>query len=454
MPNIDTLVVDLSQRFSTLASTPNGRRLYRMQGSRPLRLDTQPVNEIGCRKAKQKAAGKQVVYYTSGSGELMKKQLFALAVSAAFAAPVFAQSSVTLYGVIDEGLNYTNNAQDHSAYQMQSGYAQGSRWGLKGTEDLGGGLKALFTLENGFDVNNGKLGQGGRMFGRQAFVGLSNDRYGTVTLGRQYDSLVDYLAQTTANGNWGGYLLSHPYDNDNTDNSFRVNNAVKYTSPEFAGFQFGGTYSFSNDTNFANNRQYSVGAQYANGGLLVAAAYLQGNNPGANAGGAIATNDANFLSERLRIFGGGVNYTFGSATLGFVYTNTTVTNPSAANTSVYVGAITPPNGGSLSALKYQNFEVNGKYQFTPAFFVGAQYVYTTSTFDSSTGNAKPKYHTAGVMADYNLSKRTDFYVQAAYQKVAGDRTGTVLDNAYIPGAADVSSTRSQFAFRAAIRHKF
>ena len=384
----------------------------------------------------------------------MKKQIFAFAALTAFAVPVFAQSSATLYGVIDEGLNYTNNAAGHSAYQMQSGYAQGSRFGLKGAEDLGGGLKAIFTLENGFDLNSGKLGQGSRMFGRQAFVGLSDDKYGTITFGRQYDSLVDYLAQTTANGNWGGYLLSHPYDNDNTDNSFRVNNTVKYASPDFSGFQFGGTYSLSNDTNFANNRQYSVGAQYTLGGLLVAASYLQANNPGLTSGGAIATNDANFLSERLRIFGGGVNYTFGSTTLGFVYTNSTVTNPAATDTSVYVGSITPPNGGTLSALKYQNFEVNAKYQFTPAFFVGGQYVYTTSSFESSTGTPKPKYHTLGLMADYNISKRTDFYAQVAYQHVAGDETGTVLDNAYIPGAADVSSTRNQVAVRLAMRHKF
>ncbi len=239
----------------------------------------------------------------------MKKNMIALAVTAAFALPVFAQTSITLYGVIDEGINYTSNAGDKSAYQLESGYAQGSRWGLKGSEDLGSGLKAIFDLENGFDASTGAFGQGGRMFGRQAFVGLTAANYGTVTLGRQYDSVVDYLAQATANGNWGGYLLSHPYDNDNTDNSFRVNNTIKYASPDFAGLQFGGTYSFSNDTNFANNRQYSLGGQYTSGGLLVTGAYLQADNPGLTTSGSIATDDANFISERLRIFGGGVNYT-------------------------------------------------------------------------------------------------------------------------------------------------
>ncbi len=74
---------------------------------------------------------------------------------------------------------------------MSSGNLQGSRWGLRGTEDLGGGLKAIFVLENGFNVFNGTLGQGGDELGRQAYVGLPTTQFGTVTLGRQYDSVVD-----------------------------------------------------------------------------------------------------------------------------------------------------------------------------------------------------------------------------------------------------------------------
>lgn len=245
------------------------------------------------------------------------RSLIAASILSACTVSAMAQSSVTLYGVIDEGFDFTNNVRGSKAYELESGYVQGSRWGLKGAEDLGGGLLAVFQLENGFNINNGRLGQGGLMFGRQAYVGVASDKYGTVTLGRQYDSLVDFLAQTTANGNWAGALFAHPYDNDNTDNTFRVNNTAKYTSPTFAGFQFGGTYSFSNDTNFSNNRQYSVGAQYTNGAVLIAASYLQANNPSATATGAINNGgDENFLAKRLRIFGAGVNYTVGSATLG------------------------------------------------------------------------------------------------------------------------------------------
>ena len=81
-----------------------------------------------------------------------------------------AQSSVTLYGLIDESLNYVSNEGGHSAFTQTSGNVKGSRWGIKGTEDLGGGYQAIFTLENGFALNNGALGQGGLEFGRQAFV--------------------------------------------------------------------------------------------------------------------------------------------------------------------------------------------------------------------------------------------------------------------------------------------
>ncbi|WP_321793594.1 porin [Burkholderia pyrrocinia] len=381
----------------------------------------------------------------------MKQKILACMIVSAMSAPALAQNSVTLYGVIDEGFDYTNNVAGSKVYELQSGFVQGSRWGLRGSEDLGGGLKAVFQLENGFNVNNGRLGQGGLMFGRQAYVGVTSDRLGTVTLGRQYDSVVDYLAQTTANGNWGGYMFSHPYDNDNTDNTFRVNNTVKYASPNIGGLQFGGTYSFSNDTNFAHNRQFSAGAQYTAGNLLLAAAYLQADHPSASAGGAINNGgDENFVGDKLRIFGAGASYTFGPANVGIAYTNTYVGNPLGSG---YVGAIAPI-AGTVSSLRFQNIEINGKYQFTPSLFVGAMYMYTRADFNATGGKQHPNYQSVGLMADYFLSRRTDVYVQGAYQHVGGDRTGTVLDFAYVPGADNVSSNRNQVVARVALRHKF
>lgn len=392
----------------------------------------------------------------------MKKTTVCLVLSTVFAAPALAQNSVTLYGLIDEGVDYTNNVRGSHNYELQSGFVQGSRWGLKGAEELGGGLKAVFQLENGFNVNNGRLAQGGLLFGRQAYVGLASNRYGTLTVGRQYDSVVDFLAQTTANGSWAGYMFSHPFDNDNTDNTFRVNNTVKYLSPDWAGLQFGGTYSFSNSTSFANNRQYSVGGQYANGGLLVAAAFLQATDPSTTAGGAINNGgDTNFVASRLRIFGGGVNYTFGPATAGLVYTNTFVADPTSNGylnqtvTTETIAPITGPlAGAAVSSIRFQNFEINGKYQLTPALFIGAQYVYTLESYSTTFGGVKPTIHSFGLMADYAISKRTDIYIQGAFQKITGDSTGSSLDQAYIPGAADLSGNSRQVMGRVGIRHKF
>ncbi|MFL9863475.1 porin [Paraburkholderia fungorum] len=382
----------------------------------------------------------------------MKKQLTMLALAGVVtSSTAFAQSTVTMYGVLDEGINFTNNTGGNKNYEMAAGYAYGNRWGLKGAEDLGGGLKTIFTLENGFDLSSGRANQGGRMFGRQALVGISSDQYGSVTFGRQYDSVVDFLGPTTANGNWAGYLFAHPYDNDNTDNSFRVSNSVKYTSANYGGFKFGGLYGFSNTAGqFANNRAMSVGATYSGGAFTIGAAYMDINNVGIGSTGAVAANDASFFAGHQREFGAGINYKIGLATLGFVYTHTKLDNPTGN------GYLTPsafPAGISVSSLRFDNFELNAQYYFTPAFFVGGMYTYTTGKYNGSNGSSSPKWNQAGLMADYNLSKRTDIYVQAVYQKVSGS-TGTFLDQAYITGTDNSSSSNKQFVGRVALRHLF
>ena len=381
----------------------------------------------------------------------MRKMVLIAGMLSGIAGAAQAQSNVVIYGIVDLGLNFTNNAGGNRAYQMESGYPSGSRIGVKGKEDLGGGLSAVFQLENGFDADTGGLGQGGRLFGRQAFVGLSSKQLGTLTMGRQYDSVVDFLGPLTASGNWGGYLFSHPFDNDNTDNSFRVNNTVKYTSADYGGFKFGGLVGLGETAGAQrNNMTYSLGAQYVNGPWAVAAAYMSNMLPGASATGSIAENDANFLAYQQRTAGAGINYTVGNATYGFVYSNTNFTNPLS---SVYVGPITPAFG-SLNRLVFNNYELNAKYQLTPALSLAAMYTFTQGKFNTSEANFKPKWHTLGLMADYEFSRRTDVYAQAVYQQVAGKDTGSVLDRAYIPGATDVSSAARQGMLRLGLRHKF
>ncbi|CBW77066.1 Outer membrane porin protein 32 precursor (plasmid) [Mycetohabitans rhizoxinica HKI 454] len=114
--------------------------------------------------------------------------------------------------------------------------AHNTYFGLRGDEDWGTGLHAIFKLESGFNLNNGQYSESGSIFNRQAYVGLRNDQYGALTLGRQYDSVVDYLAPLSAAGSgYGNNLAGHPFDNDNLDNTFSIKNAVKYTSPNYYG---------------------------------------------------------------------------------------------------------------------------------------------------------------------------------------------------------------------------
>lgn len=115
----------------------------------------------------------------------MKKTLLAFGALAAFSGAANAQSNVTLFGIVDAGVTYVNNDGGSKSVKLGSGNLQGSRWGLTGSEDLGGGTKAIFVLENGFSLNNGTLGQGGRMFGRQAYAGLSSATAGTSPVGEK-----------------------------------------------------------------------------------------------------------------------------------------------------------------------------------------------------------------------------------------------------------------------------
>lgn len=379
----------------------------------------------------------------------MKKTLIVAALSGVFATAAHAQSSVTLYGLIDAGITYTNNQGGHSAWSQSTGSVNGSRWGLRGAEDLGGGLKAIFVLENGFGINNGTLKQNGREFGRQAFVGLSHEQYGALTLGRQYDSVVDYLGPLSLTGTqFGGTQFAHPFDNDNLNNSFRINNAVKYTSVNWAGLKFGALYGFSNNNQFANNRAYSAGVSYSYAGFNIGAGYLQLNNnfgpTVSNASGAVAL-DNTFVGKRQRVFGGGLNYTFGPATAGFVFTQSRVNRA----TAIGAGASGVSSGIALDGtfMRFNNYEVNARYAITPAWTVAGSYTYTAGFIE----NNHPGWNQFNLQTAYALSKRTDVYLQGVYQKVNNDGTGL---GAYINGIGGMSSTEKQIAVTAGLRHRF
>ena len=396
----------------------------------------------------------------------MKKTILATAALALVGATgaAQAQNSVTLYGVIDSGIGYVHNASGNKKLVgMINGNLSGDRWGLKGQEDLGGGLKAIFQLENGFDVGTGRMGQGGREFGRQAFVGLTSDRLGTVTLGRQYDPLVDMVQGITADNYWGSAFAT-PGDVDNYDNSLRTSNAVKYVSPNFAGLQVEGLYGFSNLAGTTGQGQtWSGAAAYNNGPLGLAAGYFYSSNPsaGRTAGAAAGSTWNSPSSDSL--FNGPINNGYTSAhSLGIARAAAQYAVGPVTVGASYSNVQLAPDGFSQFASK-EKYNVGSafvNFQATPAIVVGAGYTYTKASGDTSA-----KYHQASLGADYSVSKRTDFYAVAAYQHASGTQatyaTNAAGQTVRVTQAAQASigsygfaGTSNQELVIVGIRHKF
>ncbi|MBB3260499.1 putative porin [Paraburkholderia bannensis] len=375
-----------------------------------------------------------------------------------------AQSSVTLYGVIDESIQWAHNVDTNGAnknlYQLAGGNLSGNRWGLKGTEDLGGGLKAIFQLESGFNVNNGKFSAfnaSTTIFGRQAYVGLTHDQFGTVTLGRQYDPLVD-MVQPLTGDNYFGSEFATPGDVDNNDNSSRTNNAIKYVSPVFDGFQFEGMYALGGVAGATGSGQsWGAAATYGIGSFNAAAGYFRMDNSSTPA-------------DRIAASNGG--WASGATSDNVFYDGSVITNSLASAKSVGIASIATqyvagpftfgirysnvqfkPDGYSAFA-STERFNVGGGflgYQLNPALLLGLGYVYTHAA-----GETSSTYHQISLGADYNLSKRTDLYAVAAYQHASGTQPGTpgVNATASIGSYGINSATSSQELVSLGIRHKF
>ena len=162
----------------------------------------------------------------------MKKTMLALMLGA-LAGAAAAQSNVTVYGIVDMAL-VRESGGAATTTKLTSGVESGSRLGFKGSEDLGDGLSAIFLLENGFQADTGAMGQGGLLFGRQAYVGLQSKTAGTLTLGRQYTP--QYLAVAAVDPFGSGTAGDTKNLMASTGNSAsRMDNAVKYTSPVVGG---------------------------------------------------------------------------------------------------------------------------------------------------------------------------------------------------------------------------
>ncbi|WP_071058399.1 porin [Pelistega sp. MC2] len=238
----------------------------------------------------------------------MKKTLLAAALVAGFAGVAQAESSVTLYGLVDAGLGYSEKktTTEGSSTKLReigavTNIKNGSRWGLKGTEDLGNGTAAIFQLESGFDPATGHSEQAetstltvkdkagnevgttkvkqGRLFGRKAIIGLTGESWGTFTVGRQYNVADDLVSGIDPFGTgWGNAGAGSTFGDSI---SARQSPTFKYLSPNYDGFKFGVGFGYNDEKESANGNQTgkksskiaTAGVGYNNGGLEVGASF-------------------------------------------------------------------------------------------------------------------------------------------------------------------------------------
>ena len=234
----------------------------------------------------------------------MKKTLLAAALVTGFAGSAMAQNSVTLYGVFNIGLQYESvkpgvafpNTSTKSNLGMVAGQGAGSRWGLRGVEDLGGGLKANFVLESAISTQTGDSSG----FTRQSTLGLTSDSWGAVDLGRRTaPSTAAFSGIDPFGASYGTAALTGVIGS----NFYRLSNMVMYSSPSISGFRAFAGYSFDTGLSLANtpentgvaafgtgykSRATSVGLRYANGPILLAATFDNIQAPASRTGVAAA----------------------------------------------------------------------------------------------------------------------------------------------------------------------
>ncbi|MEN9544068.1 MAG: hypothetical protein RLZZ598_901 [Pseudomonadota bacterium] len=384
----------------------------------------------------------------------MKKKLVALAALSAIAGVAQAQSSVTLYGIVDAAFRYTTNqgdAADNSASlsKLVGGGMSQSRWGMAINEDLGGGLRAMANLETRFLTDNGANAAIAGGSWSQSWVGLQSSSLGRVTAGRQYNVLFDVVTTTYASFKYSPYVEAYKPE-ITVSLGARNDNMVKYaltlggftgelqvsgsegaalsgTNPiggksvggmakySFGAFGVGGGYLERQDTTGLKVKGYTVGASYSAGPLYISGGYAENKfNDGFNSGYVL----------------GGSGYDSSIAYL----TSAGGANPTAA----------------LHVDNRSMWFANVNYYVTPALNLGVGYwkldqsFFTSSSFTSP---GSPSMDFFAFIGDYAFSKRTDAYVGLDYTKLKGPIS---LNST----AGAINNATDRTGFMVGLRHRF
>ncbi|TDN67424.1 putative porin [Paraburkholderia sp. BL10I2N1] len=350
-----------------------------------------------------------------------------------------AQSSVTLYGVVDVFGQYLNNGGTHS-FSERSGGSTASLLGFKGSEDLGRGLTAEFDLESGFNVNNGTFfADSNALFYRQAWIGLSHADFGSLSFGRQYQPsfkvayAVDPFRINEVISPLAAAVLAIDRNTLSTQYATgRTSNSVNYQSPNLGGFTFNAMYAFSATVTqplpSTSGNFLDVSATYSNYGLFAGFGYQyqhagQLSFPG--------------LPGRLDLVGtahytGAFAYRFGIVNLQFAYLYVQPKDAAPGSFAARLGTVHSVSivqvGATIQATSQDAIQiaviernVRGSHDNTPGIQVGA---------------------------DHSLSKRTSVYMRAGYMKNNGSATTSW------PGITVTEPNASQTLVLMGVTHRF
>lgn len=331
----------------------------------------------------------------------MKVSTLAACALAGLSTNALAQSSVTLYGVIDMAVQSARTG-GATTNRVESSSVAPTRFGFQGAEDLGGGTQAIFRLESGFYADTGVLGNGGALFGREAWAGLKGS-FGQIQAGVNYTPLfLSYVAYSLGELNTLGW--------GNATNNFvfvpaaLASNSIRYTSPTFAGATLRAFYSAGNENAAGQpkdaGKSSSVGLNYKLGQFSIDGDYLQQDYVNA------ATLTTTELAHTGRYWLLGASYDFGVVKPAFLYqAHHGAPDVAAANRTTYAN---PDN---------HFYEVNALVHVTPTGTVLVSYG-QYKQLATSTGDAR----SYALRYDYRLSKRSGLY--AGVTRVANESTAS------------------------------
>ena len=379
----------------------------------------------------------------------MKKTLAAVAVLGAFAGSAIA-ADVQLYGIVDTGVGYNHvdvdglgDGQDIDTFQMKSGQASGSRWGLKGTEDLGNGLTVGFILEDGFSSDTGA--DSAPMFNRESslfieggFGKLAMGRMGSLNNGQSSWAKVGMI-NAFGTSDWGDYSVQV---GNVMSTAAQWDNMVAYQTPDFAGFKVYAQYAMGsndNENESRSDRYYALGATYNNGPFAGYFAVDSINYATADANGALP--NASDIDDSLTVtLGGSYDFEAVKVYLGAQYFD-------EVKLSNFKGVIKAAGVGQSNKVKGYGISLTGD-----APVLGGKAMFGIGYTDAESADSEDKTadvelqrYVVSVGYDYPFSKRTDVYAVASYMQDSWEDKSK---------AEKVDADPSAYTFYVGLRHRF